>query len=169
WNKLSVAIGVLAASMLLTTAVWAILQPVFFTEPFSNLDYWNYAGFVATGAIASLGLSMAVSTVLDRAISTAMVSIVAAIALQIVFSVLLGYCQFQGLSNDPSTTEGVLITLAAPPAFFASYWAFTRGESLRSFRRFELLLLGGTLGALIAWVPSAAVYEWLAAFRPTGS
>lgn len=168
WNKLFAAVGILFLSMLLTTGVWAGLQKAIIIRPFTDFDGTeHFAGWLVVCAIACLALSMAISTVLDRAISTAMLSIVAAIAVLIGYSMLAAYCQIQGLS-DMALKTCLLAAFSTPSALFASYWAFTRGESLRSLRRFGWLAFGAGFGTLLAWTPSIATYEWMGAFRPTG-
>ncbi len=177
WIKSSVSLSVLLLSLLASVVTWAFVTSTLLpgvltigaversiadSDP-SRAFVISYTAFVLLDIFA---VSLAVSPFLDRPISTVIAAaLAAAVCYGIVGSLWNGYFVHHLNLYADSMTSGhvlvppklsfdrlVIITAALPlPVLLAvSYWTFTRGESLRSAKRFRVGALTGAVSVGIA-------------------
>ena len=169
WVKASTALGVFLLSALSSLLVWAILdafllQDHFFHAPLwhqTARDVWEQAGLGGLALVTLFAVGLAVSPFLDRPISATVASILIAFtyfsALQYGLSWydehLVRLYQSQGGSPPQSNlmlSTPVLLGLSIALFGAISYWTFTRGETLRSAKRFQIGAVTGGLSLAVA-------------------
>ncbi|MDQ2730159.1 MAG: ABC transporter permease [Armatimonadota bacterium] len=131
---------------------------------------WILFLWVLLVAIACYALSLTISTLLDRALSAAMVSVLALAALAMPIGLVCSVYMFlPGANDNPTDSMCLVATSLAPALLLASYWAFTRGESLRTPRRFKQAALGCVVGFAIVWTPLLLGTTAMSQFHRTGN
>lgn len=121
-------------------------------------------------AIACYSLSLAISTLLDRALSAAMVGLLALAAVAIPIALVCNvYLLMPGWHNQLTANVCLIATTLTPALLLASYYAFTRGESLRTPRRFKFAALGCAAGLAVVWTTILLGTSTMAQFHRTGN
>ncbi|MBV9848991.1 MAG: ABC transporter permease subunit [Armatimonadetes bacterium] len=170
WVKVITALGMLLLSVLTSAAAWAVIdafvfQSAFFNDPFwhGHMALWAMTGMALLLLLGFFAVALAVSPFLDRPISAVVAALLTSIAwlgiLQNAASEYVDYVahgrMYTWQPNDPHTHDiGLILMLMVAlsiPVFAAiSYWTFTRGETLRSARRFRVGALTGTVSLVMA-------------------
>ena len=162
WVKWLSGLGILAASVVCTSGVWALVQRLLY-EPYTwsvqtrlNLSGWAMWALLASAACYAIAWSL--SALLDRAISAAMLTLVIAGAIMIPVTMI---ADFYTAVPGNQIANIILLGFACQPAFAcASYAAFTRGEAMRSRRR----LLWAAAGWMAGLVATAVIFLVLCSF-----
>ena len=170
WVKVASGLGMLLLSVISSIVTWMVVDAFLFRAAF-----FNFLGGITTHLpwlVQSAGgpllvllgfftVGLAVSPFLDRPIS----AVVAALLISIAYIAALQdlatlYVNYYGRlygwqESDPHVRSGdwLLVLLCALSIFvFAtvSYWTFTRGESLRSARRFRVGAVAGLVSLTVA-------------------
>ena len=173
WIKLGMGAVVLLTSCALSTVTWLGARALMLggsyagntaAEGPSNVGFW---ALVLCGAAACFALSLAASTLMDRTVSAAMAAVVGGFVLFIAIIVISSFrTVFVGRGMDESAAVGVMPVLLIPGLLASSFWAFTRGESMRTRKRFLWASLGGLAGLAATWIPATAGLAWHTRFNP---
>ncbi|MDQ2686422.1 MAG: hypothetical protein M3Y28_00985, partial [Armatimonadota bacterium] len=153
WVKVTTALGALLLSMPVSAAMWAVLCFVWSRPELTTMVVQQWPGVLQVLGIFSvfslgcLVITLAISPFCDRSLIASVVSILGCVTLYAAISSAVGNARFGGYEHLMFT----LIGLTIPTFALISYWTFTRGESLRSARRFLVAAqIGGA--CLAAWV-----------------
>ncbi len=160
WVKASTAFGMLLLSVLAGTAAWAIIdlglfQSAFFQAPWwqeTARAFWLGVGGLLLVLLFLFAVALAVSSLLDRPVSV------------VITALLVAYSYVALLSNVPRLYLNspvphllngdqilmLLVALSVPVFGTISYWTFTRGETLRSAKRFRVGATAGAVSLVIA-------------------
>lgn len=152
--KVLVGFGILVAcvvaSALVCWAFYGLTTSSMPNQPNGNIDLLSNSADAFLVAVGCFCVSLAVSPLLDRYISAAMVSLVTCIVLaSLITTTNSAYSGYQDEGDVSAYLDFVCVWLAIPVLIATSYWTFTRGESLRSAKRFYVAgrVLG--IGAII--------------------
>lgn len=168
WVKAGAAFGMLLLSLLSSAAVWAILCALWCPTALhpvrihmaSQQDAFSLLlgiGMALALLLSVYAVALAVSPLFDRALSAFVASILVCIAVGALF-VTVAFYNNVPRSDYPFFT---LIVLSIPAFAMTSYQTFTRGESLRSARRFVVAgLTGGGWLVVISLVVIAGHWLW---------
>ena len=166
WVKVGTALGMLLLSVVSSALVWAVIGAVMFHAGFFHDPLWQMpalAHSVGADMLALLGcfsIALAMSPFLDRSISAAVAALLFALAYFALLGNLAGaYVDYYGRlygwqgsdphSRNADTLNLLLIALSIPLFGAVSYWTFTRGETLRSAKRFRVGALAGAVSLTI--------------------
>lgn len=156
WVKASTALGMMLLSIACSTIAWLLLHFIFFRQGFPPVHGMTRDSFIIPalgvfGGLGCLAVSLAVSPFCDRSLSASVAAILTCAALLItVPSFVSAHISYWHHYSD----RCLLVTLALSIPLFAavSYQTWTRGESLRTTRRFIVAAQTGAIGLAIGFV-----------------
>ncbi len=165
--KVSTALGMLLVSVLCSTLTWMVIDAFVFRNAFFDFFYANRHGPTLVQVAAALllllsffSVSLAVSPFLDRSLSAVVTALLVGIAYfgaleTLAFDYVNYYGRLYDWQSDAHRRSqdwlfALLSGLSLLVFVTVSYWTFTRGESLRSSRRFQVGALAGLASVAVA-------------------
>lgn len=161
WVKASTALGMMLLSIACSLVAWLLLHLVFFRHGFSPApwlkpemflpDMLLYPAMGAFGALGCLAVAITVSPLFDRSLSASVAAILTCAALLVtVPNLVSAHINYQHHNSD--TCMLVVLALSIPLFAAISYQTWTRGESLRTPRRFIVAAQTGAIGLILGFV-----------------
>jgi len=143
WVKAATALGALLLSLLASGLTWTAL--CWLWSPQSPLAMWNggetapgrmietfsFVGMVTLALLFCLSVSLAVSPLFDRSLTASIFGVLACVAVVLGHSALVS-----GVRHGDGALWATLLALSTLTFGAASFYTWTRGESLRGPKRY---------------------------------
>ncbi len=151
WVKASTALGVMLLSILCSLVAWLLLHFLFF-PPVHGMtrDSFIIPALGVFGGLGCLAVSLAVSPFFDRSLSASVAAILTCAALLVtVPNLVSAHINYQHHHSDICML--VVLALSIPLFAAISYQTWTRGESLRTPRRFIVAAQAGAISLALGF------------------